>query len=872
MDRGRAVGFAALVGLLCLLPLSAQAASYGVNLIDNPGAEAGMASQTGNPVTVPGWTNIGGATVVPYGSPGGFPSVSDPGPPDRFTNPNRTFFAGGNQGDSSSLIQTIDVPGNAADIDSGKVTADIEAWLGGYAAEKDSAVFTVSFFDASGFTKLDEISVSSPVHNVTGLFHQAGIIPVPAKTRSIHFLLVFTRFSGNFDDGYADSLSVVLRGPIVVTTTADSGTGSLRAAIPAATQITFDPSIHTVNLTDGTLTLSRDLTITGPGADKLTVQRSTPTGTPLPNFGIFTVSNGTLTGPIVALSGLTISNGTPSFGGGGIYNAAGTLTVNSCTVSGNSSQYGGGIYNAAGALTVNSSTVSGNSATGFSQNAGGGIYNDGGTMMINNSAITDNPSADKGGGIANSGGTATIDKCTISGNSASNYGGGLLNQGSALMKLINCTLSGNSADDGGSAYNYALGGAAASLTMSNCTLSGNSASFGGGGGIFNDASTSGGTASVLVDNTIFKTGASGVNIKKANGTITSNGYNLSNDDGGGFFNLPGVSSDRINTDPKLGPLQDNGGPTFTHALLAGSPAIDFGKSNLTTDQRGAPRPVDDPNSANGGGNKSDVGAFEVQVTPQVVLANISGRLPVGTGDNALFAGFIVTGYQPKKVILRAIGPSLGIAGSLANPTLELHDASGALLQSNDDWKQSMDKQAIIDSTIPPTNDLESAIVATLPASPSGTNYTAIVRGVGNATGIGVVEVYDLDRTVDSKLANISNRGFVQTGDNALFAGNIVVGQASQNVIIRAIGPSLSVPGAMADPTLELRDANGSLLEANDNWVDSPNKQAIIASTIPPTNNLESAIVRTLAPANYTAIVRGAGGTTGIAVVEVYALQ
>jgi hypothetical protein len=151
-------------------------------------------------------------------------------------------------------------------------------------------------------------------------------------------------------------------------------------------------------------------------------------------------------------------------------------------------------------------------------------------------------------------------------------------------------------------------------------------------------------------------------------------------------------------------------------------------------------------------------------------------------------------------------------------------------------------------------------------------YTAIVRGVNNGTGIGVVEAYDLDTSADSKLANIATRGFVQTGDNVLIAGMIVVGQSTQKVIIRAIGPSLSIAGRLENPTLELRDNNGALLETNDNWVDSPNKQAIIDSTIPPTNNLESAIVRTLTPASYTAIVRGAANTTGIAVVEVYALQ
>jgi plastocyanin len=254
------------------------------------------------------------------------------------------------------------------------------------------------------------------------------------------------------------------------------------------------------------------------------------------------------------------------------------------------------------------------------------------------------------------------------------------------------------------------------------------------------------------------------------------------------------------------------------------------------------------------------------------LGNISTRLPVQTGDNVLIAGFIVTGSQPKKIIVRGIGPSLSLTGTLADPFLELHDGSGQLLESNDNWADSPNKQAIIDSSIPPTHNLESAIVRTLPAN--GAGYTAILRGVNNGTGIGVVEAYDLDRAVDSKLANISTRGLVQTGDNVLIAGIIVVGQTPQKVIVRAIGPSLSVPGKMADPTLELRDSNGGLLEANDNWGDSPNKQAIIDSTIAPSNSLESAIVRTL-PANnsgYTAIVRSANNTAGIAVVEVYQLQ
>jgi hypothetical protein len=236
----------------------------------------------------------------------------------------------------------------------------------------------------------------------------------------------------------------------------------------------------------------------------------------------------------------------------------------------------------------------------------------------------------------------------------------------------------------------------------------------------------------------------------------------------------------------------------------------------------------------------------------------------------LIGGFIVTGTQPKKVIIRAVGPSLTLPGKLADPTLELRDASKQL-DSNDDWTQSPNKQAIIDSGIPPTNPKESAIVATLPAN--NAQYTAIVRGAGNTTGIAVVQVYDLDRSADSKLANISTRGLVQSGDNVLFAGTIVLGQTSQKIIIRAIGPSLNIAGKLADPTLELVDANGAQLAFNDNWRTGGQETEIISTTVAPTNNAESAIIYNLPAnqANYTAIVRGAGGSTGIAVVDMFAL-
>jgi hypothetical protein len=255
------------------------------------------------------------------------------------------------------------------------------------------------------------------------------------------------------------------------------------------------------------------------------------------------------------------------------------------------------------------------------------------------------------------------------------------------------------------------------------------------------------------------------------------------------------------------------------------------------------------------------------------MANISTRLSVGTDDNAVIGGFIVTGSQPKKVLVRGIGPSLanfGISNVLANPTLELHGSSGELIAFNNDWREAHEAE-IMATTIPPNHDLEAAIIATLPAGFGG--YTAILRGLNGGTGVGTIEVYDLDSSVDSRLANISTRGLVQTGNDVLIAGTIVMGDMPQKMIVRAIGPSLSVAGKLADPALELRDENGSLVRSNDNWR-TDQESEISATTIAPSNDAEAAIVELL-PAHgkaYTAVVHGVGGTSGIGVVEIFALK
>jgi hypothetical protein len=255
------------------------------------------------------------------------------------------------------------------------------------------------------------------------------------------------------------------------------------------------------------------------------------------------------------------------------------------------------------------------------------------------------------------------------------------------------------------------------------------------------------------------------------------------------------------------------------------------------------------------------------------LLNISTRLRVQTGDNVLIGGFILTGTDPKRVIIRAIGPSLGIPGALGDTKLELRDGSGLLLAENDNWKDT--QQAEIEATlIPPSNDLESAIVATLPAN--NANYTAIVRGKDNTTGIGLVEVYDLGPGANSKMANISTRGVVETGNNVLIGGFIIgnVNHGGGRVVVRAIGPSLGnvgVANPLLDPILEIHDSNGVLLSINDDWRQCQQTE-IQATGLQPSDDRESTLLVTLAPGAYTGIILGKNNTTGVAVVEVYNLQ
>jgi hypothetical protein len=259
-----------------------------------------------------------------------------------------------------------------------------------------------------------------------------------------------------------------------------------------------------------------------------------------------------------------------------------------------------------------------------------------------------------------------------------------------------------------------------------------------------------------------------------------------------------------------------------------------------------------------------------------LLSNISTRSFVEAGDNVMIGGVIISGSGPKKVLLRVLGPTMGqppfnVPTPMANPTLDLFHEN-TLVASNDNWGDAANHQAVSDTGLAPHNALEAAVLISLDPG----SYTAIVRGANNTPGNALLEAYDLDTAAGSRFANISTRGFVQTGDNVMIAGLIVQGSSSKDVLIRALGPTLgqppfNVPNSLPDPFLDLRDANGARILANDNWKSTQQGQ-IQATGLAPPNDAESAIAITLAPGSYTAIVTGVNNPNGNALVEVYGLN
>jgi hypothetical protein len=255
------------------------------------------------------------------------------------------------------------------------------------------------------------------------------------------------------------------------------------------------------------------------------------------------------------------------------------------------------------------------------------------------------------------------------------------------------------------------------------------------------------------------------------------------------------------------------------------------------------------------------------------VQNLSTRGTVSIGDNVLIGGFIVTGTEPKTIVLRALGPSLsrfGVSRALRDPVLSVYNSSRTLIATNDNWEDDPAHLEITANGLAPGNLLESATLQTL--TPGA--YTVIVRGKDPTAGTGLVELYDLSPRSNSKLVNMSTRGSVGTVDNVLISGFIVADVGSATVIVRALGPSLAssgVSGALSDPTLTIYDSTGSAIATNDNWQDNPNAIDIQRNRLAPPNPSEAALVLRLPAGAYTAIVRGADGDTGVALAEVYTL-
>jgi len=654
----------------------------------------------------------------------------------------------------------------------------------------------------------------------------------------------------------------------IVNTKADHDDGvcgnsdcTLREAINAASiagqTVRFAPNVRgTITLTGGELVVASNLSIEGPGADLLSIDAHSMSRV----MDIFDAS--------VFIKGLTLTHGLVSgpvgrgrIAGGCIY-TDGILGLDSCAITNNS--------------VVGTSDVSGNQTAGYA--FGGAVFVN--SQQCNFHACTFSHNSVNGGDAASR-------SIGITGGPG---WGGAVYAVSGVTTITNCTFSGNTATGGypsagpGRPGGLAQGGAIYFETkadMQYCTISGNSATGGPGGFPAPDGRGEGGGVYQTgsgpsyeidsVQNLIAGNSAS-TDAPDVFGSFTSNGWNLIGKvDGSDGFTLANDYTGTVAAplNPMLDPagLKYNGGRTQTIALLPGSPAIDKGNpdQSLPQDQRYYNR--------NG---VADIGAFEFHGTIPGLLYNISTRAFVQTGNNVLIGGVIVNGTGPKSVLLRALGPTLGqapfnVPNALANPTLDLFQGS-TLIASNDNWGTAANKQAIINTGLAPPNSLESAILTNL--NPGA--YTAIIRGVNNTAGNALFEAYDLNDTAASRFGNISTRGFVQTGNNVMIAGVIVHGPESEPAVIRALGPTLgqppfSVPNALQNPFLDLRDANGMRVDANDNWK-STNQSQIEATGFAPPDDRESAIFTNLGSGNYTAIVTGVNNTTGNALIEVYGLN
>lgn len=642
--------------------------------------------------------------------------------------------------------------------------------------------------------------------------------PLNGRLGALAIAFLFAAFS-------ADAASVV------VSNTNDDGPGSLRAAVAAAapadtiefnipaTDPGYDAStgVFTIKLTSGEIVIDKHLTITGPHLANVAVSgnhasRILHVRASKVDISYLAFINGRAKGADGAQDG-SGQPGAPGVGGAVLNDGA--LTVTHCTFEGStavggnagwwSSWYvpGGPGGDALGGAIANQNSLALIACTFASNSATAGKGASGGYRGFSNSTT----GIAAGGAVYNaSTGTLLVENCTLTANTAvtpemyisavgtpprAAHGGGIANFGA--FTVVHSTVASNTAAGGSQYYeNY-----------SRRSL---------GGGLYVAQGSTTAMRDTIVAMNLIVTGSGGIASGAAagpdvNGAVTSEGHNLlgRSDGATGFTSddQQGGTTDKTRLDPRLGPLGNYGGPTKTLPLLPRSSAIDTGSSvPPDTDQRGFARQ-----------RQPDIGAFEYQGPQPSVLANISTRARVQEGDKAIIGGFIITGTQLNTLVVRAVGPSLTVPGALLDPVMEIYDSSGTLIATNDNWSEAETRTEIVASGLAPEHPSEPALWGVI--NPGA--YTVAIRGKGNAAGVALVEVYDLDRGVNSKLGNISTRAFVETDDNVMIGGFIVLGEAGQKAIVRAIGPSLPVTGALADPALELYDGNGTLIAANDNW-------------------------------------------------------
>jgi hypothetical protein len=547
----------------------------------------------------------------------------------------------------------------------------------------------------------------------------------------------------------------------------------------------------------------------------------------------------------VAFDKLVVSarNGTPAAGGAVMGDFA-NITINSSIVSNCSAASGPGDWGGAGNFARNSATTINNSTLAHNQAAslGGAIVQFGGILNMTNDNLVDNSLTSGSGGAM-----TTAPQVAAPGYYSADQ---------PIIGLVqNCTFSNNSAT-GAIIYD----GDRRAAPFNGIQYSANTMFPSDTRAYKNDNQGRGLTVEQLNSTVI---AASGVTkAPKPNTALTASA-------------TVGV----ILLEPPL--IFLSGGPGEQLPLPV---YVAYAASGGTASVDGAPQRS---NAAVAGPTKDSKHTLTVNgqtfttTSPQSTALNLSTRLPVGTGENALIGGFIIgpRGSSPKRVLIRAIGPSVPVAGALQDPVLSLVDSSGTVIANNDNWRTTLvggvvpgDQAMEIAGTGAAPNGNESAIIATL--SPYPQTYSAVVRGAGNTTGTALVEIFDLDAVQASRLANISTRGFVQAGDNVMIGGFIYAGGAgSTTVVLRALGPSLTSKGvanALADPTLDLVNSQGTVVATNDDWASTPNAAGVRTAGLAPADAKEAAIFKNDLPRGaYTAIMRGKNGGTGLGLVEVY---